>query len=453
MNQRRRPTRKQLVGWALLWTVFVVYGSLVPLTYRPVPLDQAIEHFTHLPPLWFGLGTRADWVANILLFIPLSFLWMAALTVDKSRATELLAAAVILPAGVAAAVALEFTQIWFPRTVSRNDIVAEAIGTFAGVGAWLAVGQGFVQWLRAFASDAPPQSQVRWLLQAWLLGFLAYSVLPLDLTISFTELFHKYQSGKILLVPFSFGYASFADFAYQTLTDIIVFLPVGAWLATTFPGRQPAVVGLVGGGMLAAALEFVQLLVLSRFTDTTDVILGSLGAAIGGWLITRPDDLTRSHRPTTTAGGIRPVLPWLGAIVVFSVFLVAGFCFPPEFTHDRALIRSRAESFLRVPLHSLYIGTEFNAATQLLIRLLFFAPLGALWERVAAFSPSHGVRHFILVLGLIYSAALAIGIEIVQIFMPTKLADLTDSLLCILGAAGGLYLSNRLSRSRRTAAF
>lgn len=438
-----RPSAQDYTTWALLWMAFVIYGSLVPLVYRPVPLTEAIERFTHLPPLWFGLGTRADWVANILLFIPLTFLWMGALTVDRSRRAEALAAALIVPLGFAAAIALEFTQIWFPRTVSRNDIVAEGIGTVVGVTAWVVLGRGFTQWLRTFAADVAPASQTRWLLQAWTLGFIAYSVLPLDLTLSVSELYHKYRTGQVLLIPFSHPYESIADLAYQTFTDVLVFVPVGAWLAMTLPGRSLRIAGVLGG-VFALAIELVQLLVVSRYTDVTDILLGTIGALAGAWLVIR---FNASPPPLVVPSGQRPstevVTPWLAAIVALSLFLVAGFCFPPEFTADRALIRDRVETFLRVPLLSLYRGTEFNATSQVLSRLLFFAPIGALWARVAA-PYRRDVRRLVLAVGVAWAGALALGIEGLQLFMPGKVADVTDAILCLLGAIGGMLLTNRV---------
>src|SRR6478672_9322820 len=96
------PRRSHLWGFALAWTAFAVYGSLVPLTYQAVALDDAIERFSHLPPLWFGIGTRADWVANILLFIPLTFLWLGALACDRKRPAQAAAAALVVPAAIAA---------------------------------------------------------------------------------------------------------------------------------------------------------------------------------------------------------------------------------------------------------------------------------------------------------------------------------------------------------------
>ena len=47
---------------ALLWALFVAYGSLVPLDFRPRP--DAWQAFMNTPWLSLGVGSRADWVAN-----------------------------------------------------------------------------------------------------------------------------------------------------------------------------------------------------------------------------------------------------------------------------------------------------------------------------------------------------------------------------------------------------
>ena len=58
----------------LAYLAFVVYGSLVPLDFRPIPLDQAWLSFQQVPFLSLGVGSRADWVANGVLYVPLGFL-------------------------------------------------------------------------------------------------------------------------------------------------------------------------------------------------------------------------------------------------------------------------------------------------------------------------------------------------------------------------------------------
>jgi glycopeptide antibiotics resistance protein len=428
-----------------------VYGSLVPLQFQSIDLVDALDRFRNMPPLWFGLGTRADWVANILLFIPLTFLWMGALSCDRPPAARFAAALLIVPAAAAMAVALEFTQIWFPgRTVSRNDIVAEILGALVGAVAWLALGARVIRWLRQSAAGRDSRSRHVWLLELYLIGLITYSVIPLDLTISVTELYHKFQRGGVVVIPFSYGYRSASSVLYQFFADTAQFVPVGAWVALTqrkrLRARSPILAAAIGGGMIAALIEFAQLLVMSRFTDTTDVVLGTAGAGFGGWLAARYASTSGDPQfaPADPSAVSRRSLSWLAVIGGYSVFLLAGFLFPFEFTYDRALIGSRLESFFRVPFYALYLGTEFNAITQVLIRMLLFAPLGALWAAVAVRGASRGTRHIIHALALAHSVGLALTIEAIQIAMPSKVADLTEVIVCGTAAAMGLYVTVRL---------
>ena len=72
---RSRPGRTLLWWLTLGYSAFVIYGSLVPLHFQRQPLDEAWAYFQQIPYLDLGIGSRADWVANILLFVPLAFLW------------------------------------------------------------------------------------------------------------------------------------------------------------------------------------------------------------------------------------------------------------------------------------------------------------------------------------------------------------------------------------------
>lgn len=440
---------------ALAWTAFAIYGSLVPLAYRPVAWEDAVDRFRNLPPLWVGIGTRADWVANILLFIPLSFLWLGAAACDRGRLARVVAAVAVMPLATFAAVALEFTQIWFARrTVSRNDILAETIGAGIGVVVWLAIGQRVVAWVRTWSTDRRPQSRVQWLLQAYFVGFTLWSVIPLDLTISLTELYHKWQRGQVVLVPFAYHYESWSTQVYQSFGDLMVFVPVGIWVGLfNWQGKSRGAairMAAVAGALYGSAVEFLQLLVLSRYTDTTDILFAVAGSMLGAWAITwwkgtGEPAASGARRQAPTAW------PTLGAIAAYSAFLAAGFLFPFEVTHDRTLIAERLQGFTRVPLFSLYMGTEFNAIQQVLVRLLLFAPLGALWGMLLQRVRGSGVRVILTIVGLLYSAGLATTIEVAQVLMPGKIADMTDAIICAIGALGGLYLATGPLSSRAVA--
>jgi glycopeptide antibiotics resistance protein len=205
------------------------------------------------------------------------------------------------------------------------------------------------------------------------------------------------------------------------------------------------VLGFVGGGGVALMMEFAQLFVLSRFTDVTDIALGSIGAGLGAWWMTR--SLPRpADSPIIEVVGSRSRVAswWLAALGGYSLFLAAGFWFPFEWTDSRDVIRARLDGFFRVPFLALYQGTEFNAIRQVLVRLLLFVPVGAIVARTALLALSDTARRAIEVAGLAYAALLATGIEAAEIAMPSKVADATEVFVCLGGAVIGLVVMRRV---------
>ena len=51
----------------IIYSIFVLYGSLVPLNIRPLGMTEALAQFSRIPYLSLDTFARADWVANILL--------------------------------------------------------------------------------------------------------------------------------------------------------------------------------------------------------------------------------------------------------------------------------------------------------------------------------------------------------------------------------------------------
>ena len=96
-----------------------------------------------------------------------------------------------------------------------------------GVTVWLFAGQTLVDWLRQYTAKHQQKRQIDWLLEAYLLGFLLYHVLPLDLTISFGELLNKIRMGRVTLVPFSDLELNYLGM-YGMFRDVVTCVPLGA---------------------------------------------------------------------------------------------------------------------------------------------------------------------------------------------------------------------------------
>lgn len=440
-----RPLRGRLLWLTLAYLAFAVYGSLVPLEFRPVPLDEALARFANIPYLDLGIGSRADWVANILLFIPLAFLGLATIWPSGRPAWGLLFSVLLVTACIALSLGIEFTQIFFPpRTVSRNDILAEGLGALIGVTLWWLLGGRTISWLSQWKRAHGQTDVARQMFWAYLLILFGYNLLPLDLTVSPVEIFHKWREGKLYLVPFLSLAQDPGQLVYDLAIDTLIWAPVTLfWL---WRGDKPALAAWRDTVLLALLLEVLQLFVYSRVTDATDLFTAAAGAAVG---VAAGRQMNRNQR--STARGNHPLLWWL-AVCGWSLLLPAVFWYPFDFQIKPGEFSARLATLLSTPLTAYYYGTEFRAVTEVLHKVGFFAPMGVLLA-LAAQSAPYLQRVWYAWANPILALAVALGIEIGQLFLPEKYPNLTDVFLEVAGAWLG-YASARwvITRMRTPAA-
>jgi VanZ family protein len=412
---------------------FCIYGSLVPLDYRPIPASEAWSRFENIRYLNLGIASRADWVANILLFIPLAYLWLGVIW-PRDVVARLVSSVAVFAGAAALSVAIEFTQIFFPpRTVSINDIAAETLGAIIGVVLWGVSGQRLWAWVSEWRTTQGAIALSGKLLYLYLFGLFVYNLLPLDLTISPVEIFHKWNEGRVILVPFTFKQQALVQIAYELLTDVLIWVPVVYLWRNAKAGRSPA---QAWRWVLCAAvlLEFLQLFVYSRISDVTDVITAALGAVIGNVLVSLPP----ASAPHAIGAVRRPASSWVGVwLPLFMGWLgliAVVFWYPFDVRIERAFIAERMQFLNRVPFQIYYYGTEFRAVTELLHKILFFAPGGALLAYGVCRVPSLSWRGTAGIAAVVFIAVVALFVELGQVILPGKHPDLTD---WILEAAGG----------------
>lgn len=428
---------------AIGYLAFVIYGSLVPLHFRYVPWDQAVASFRAIRYLDLGIASRADWVANILLFIPLAFLWNGLLAPRRAIVGGVLVSLLVAAGCVALSLGIEFTQIFFPpRTVSVNDIVAESLGALIGILLWWLAGGRFARWLGGWS---PASGRADWVLRlcyVYIFGLFFYNLLPLDLTISPVEVFHKWREGRVMLVPFGFHFADPAQAFYGLLSDIAIWVPAGLLYRLHRPRHHPAALWLRVIGA-ATLLEGMQLFVYSRVSDVTDILTAGLGAALGIWLAARIG--RNAALPGAGSGGRMGSLAWLAAACGWSIVLMGVFWYPFDFRTDGAWVRERLGMFARVPFVAYYYGTEFRAATELLHKILFFMPLGMLLA-LARRPFRHGALDWLSrALAVAAMMGVPLGIELGQVLLPGKFPDSTDWFLETMGGMIGYALMRTLA--------
>jgi glycopeptide antibiotics resistance protein len=413
---------------ALFFLAVAIYGSLVPLHYTPLPWEEAVAKLRAAHWDSLASGGRTDFVANILLFIPLGYFFMAALCVDRSRLVALPAAVLVLPLLCALSVSIEFTQLWFPpRVMSVNDMVGESTGAVIGAALWATAGQRLTVRARAMWSALGRRELAARLLPFYLAFLVIAHVMPLDLTISPAEIWHKYKAGRIVLVPFSAPGHGLADWASKALWNAAYFLPVG-WLLAGLDGRW-LVTGrraVTAGLLVAGGVEFLQVFVWTRYADVTDVLTGTL-AVLAGWASARQ---WQARGATLPGPGLRAVglLAWVGVLVVVNWY-------PFDFRREADQWRTALNSVPLVPFADLYPGSDYHAFDQVLTKTLLFLPVGALLAR----------RGRSTLAGFLAGLALSTALEVGQLGLPTRYASVTDVLVETSGAWLGCFLARRLA--------
>ncbi|MDL1968393.1 MAG: VanZ family protein [Deltaproteobacteria bacterium] len=400
-----------------------------------------------MPYLHLGIQSRADFVANILLFIPLSFFLMGSWLIQNkpSYKKKFTVALFVLIFCCLLSFMVEFLQQFFPpRTVSQNDILAETSGAIIGIILWIWHGPNLTIWAQGVISGHRPHSLAVKAIIGYIIALIFFSVFPLDLTISPVEIYHKWKEGRFILIPFNGDYGSFNKFIYGILTDIILFIPIGFLSGKTL--KNPFKKSLISRGFLvgvtvAAAIEFLQIFVYSRFSDVTDIITGGLGGLAGGILCCFITEVNADYNlpEAKKKSFVRP-----------NVLLITGyFCIliiihwsPFNFSTDRTLILSSYKNISIIPFYNYYYSSEFHAMTEVLRKFLFFMPLGILIER---FWKDIDCKAYIFI-NLIVLGLFAGILEAGQIFLPGHYPDITDILLRIFGGLSGIWIYRRMDQ-------
>jgi VanZ family protein len=422
---------------ALLYTCFPIYGSLLPFRWQSVPWDTALAQFGSVLQGPLQVAARTDFVANVLLATPLALLWLGALgpSPPRSRPLRSLAAGLtIWLACTALAVALEFSQIYVSgRQPALSDCVAQSLGAALGVVLW---------WHMPAAVWTPAPSAtaaMRQVFALYLAGVVLYGLLPLDLTLSLSELSDKWHGGLVRLVPFAAWVeqpiAGLLDFALDAgIWGLAAVLARRAWGPTTVD----RVVLLVAA---AAALEVAQIFVLSRVVDTTDIVAAATGIVVAGfWGRAGAARVGESSRPAATVG--RLWAPALGAIAGLIVTIAP---YPVSLTG--ATLAERLPALWQPPFASYLIGTEFELVTSLLRRVFLYGGFSVLVLWALHRRPLRSGMRVLVTAAT--GATLAAVVEGLQLFQPGRTVDSGDVVLAALVGAAMAWAATALRPKSR----
>ena len=421
-----------LIGLAYL--AFVVYGSLVPLDFRPRPLDAALKDFYHIRYLKLGAASRADWVANILLYIPLAYLWLGALTRDGRVFLQAFFSLIVFSFCVALSVAIEFTQQFFPpRTVSLNDLIAEVLGSAVGVVLWWSSGRRLRRLFELVTSQGRNAAYAGSIL--YTSAYLVFSLFPFDFLISAQEMERKLAGDYFSVMPASSRCGEGLRCGVKMVAEAAAVAPLGFLLS--FLSRKqgwPLIkCGASIGFCLGLVIEGLQFFLASGVTLIASVLTRMAGvaggAAAGLWL--------RRVSPWPLLYLLAPWTPVAGIFYVMLLFAVTLQGRGPVLSMDRGLDRLGEIYFM--PFYYHYYTSESAAMTSLIGVASMFLPIGVLfwlWRVVR-------IREFVargaLEVGLL-SGLLAAGLETSKLFLRSARPDPTNVIIAAVAAAAAFVV-------------
>lgn len=494
------PRRAHLLAGAFALTLLVIYGSFVPLEFKSLTWDQAVEQFKKIPYLNLSVYRRADWVANLVLFVPLGFLWLGAVDLDRrSRTKTWVALPLILVILVGIAIAMEFAQQWtVRRTVSQNDLIAESVGALLGLVAWLAIGRRLVGFIRGFTGSSSGDtsgeksgevSPTRRLLQLYALGFLLYSFQPFDFTFSPDEIGRQCKdqvilkggktvegrivaqdrysvriqpegSGttrtigsasiqqvlprKVVLRPFSHSFRNPFDAAWQLGSDVLLFIPFGMLLRYRRNVKRPFVKAVLLACAIAALIEIAQLFVFSRYLDTTDIFTSGFGAMIGAALAGRfAIGEAKPQREQQEAGAGR-IIAAIAMSLLYTAPLAVIVWHPYHRVPSVDVFWKQLGMMIDLPFKAYYYAGEFKAVSNLMRNLMLFLPVGALlrWGFGSSLRNLAAKRVVVVIVAL----AMGLVLETGKAAIVNKHADITDLMIYASGALIGWWLWGTVTR-------
>lgn len=405
---------RSLLRLGLLVTFLIVYGSLVPFEYRSATWDQALDQFTHIPWLKIGVGGRADWVANLVLYFPLGFLICGALS-RRTLFGAMIATAIF---GTLLAVGVEFLQIWAaPRTVSLNDIVAEIAGTLIGLVTWAIVGRRVTRTAQTVLTGGPQALRAAVVLYLLAYGFV--TLFPFDFLVTSAELHARLDDpGAIVWLPR--GVSSLRGLASLVLKAALMS-PLGVVVRLVWQRGLAAT--LVAAFALSGLLEVVHWFEYSEQTDALSIVVAMAGAVTGYLLASSIALFGPSLAPWLRRGAFLATPAYLALLPMLRGWKLGHV--------DRGVVERTLASTHWLPFYYHYYSSEGHALASFVSISVSFVPLGALaWAMRLRAGTSAGVARSTLPVATV-AFVLAVVLEAGGLITAGKRPDPTNVLIAV----------------------
>jgi len=419
--------KRAVQGLLLAYCLFILYGSFIPFHFNFDPnfvrwrwslflTDSLHERIAHAS--WSDVGS------NILLFIPFGILrmWLWSARAQGKRA--LLPTLLTTVYGLIFGIAIESGQTLSPGRISSPlDALCNGLGAFIGAILGLVLSRGFRGSFKATFVDVLRNQPALLLLCYLLLGVLADSYFPFDVTLDVSAVWENIKRSQ--LIPFQKGLhqnwfelliekgAIFAGIGYLVLTN----------LQRLWRGIGAALTWLLCCA-LAGAIETGKVFFAGRAFNAQNVVIASLGALLGIILLPRLSALSWVKR--------RPEVVWFALVLGFLIYLELS-------PFDWIVLTDLPERFSRIewlPFKAYYSAEPLDALFDLQKKIYSSIPLGFVVMSLPPIKVASSPRRKAALLCIVIATA----IELVQVVVRSRIPSITDVIIFSASAWVGIVL-------------
>lgn len=428
--------RGRFAGWACAYAVAVVYVSVVlgPAGLHFVPADPAAAWRMLLatPYLASGSDQRPDWVANLLMLIPLGFVVTGALWPHRGRVRRWLAAGAALCCCVVFVVAVKYAQLFFPpRTVSLNYILAQSFGSLLGVALFALSWDGLSALPRQLARGG--RRPLVLACEIYTLALVLFFLFPFDLALSVGDLRGRAAVLPHLLLAWPGTGRPAAVRIGLVLAGTAATVPLGVLLALR--SRRKSLLGIAAAGcVLMSAVTVLSLFVLSTAPSLAEIPYRTAGIVVGAVAARRFEGQDPARWRLMLARLVPLTIPpYLAALA-----LVNGLLSPHWRTVPEALAAFDGHGLL--PFYHEYIVAKAHAAQSVAVQAICFAPIGVMIA-LRGGDGRRGRGHGSIAGAASIAFVLSLAIEMARWFKPGLQPDFSNAIIAALAAGLAVRLT------------
>ena len=424
-----RPGR--CTRWACAYALAVIYVSVVPgpfgLTFVPRDPAAAWRMLLTTPYLVTGSDQRPDWMANLIMLIPLGFLAGGALWPERGAFRRVAAAGAALLGCIIFVVLVKYLQLFFPpRTVSLNYFIAQSLGSLIGV-ALFCLFRGRLTALRADLAGRGDRPMIA-LCSLYVVGWLLFLLFPFDVVLSGEDLRARAAVLPQLLLSWPGAKLPLGLRLAIPLAEAAATIPIGVWLALLRRNWPLFRIALIGFLMMSAAIA-ASMLLLDTIPSVAGLVFRTVGIVLGGMLARR----LAGSDPGGWHDRLARLVPGLIAPYVVAVLYVKNLLSLDWRTMPEALAALDWRGLL--PFFNDYIVSKEHAALSVAFELICYGPIGVM------IALRRGGGRVSIWLAAAAALVFSIAVELGRWLRPGLQPDFSDPIVAAVGAGLAVNLT------------